>query len=191
MTIPIIKCREDLPLILNELGLVGRGVEVGVQDGFFSMHLLTYWKGEKLYSVDAWRQFGQYVDGANVDHNGQLNCMAKTFMNLYNFHTRSVIIKELSTDAASLFQDRSLDFVYIDAAHDYENVTRDITAWEPKVKVGGLLCGHDYGNNDYWDGKVISVIKVKAAVDDFAATKKLTVNSTTEQNPSWYIVIGD
>lgn len=36
------------------------------------------------------------------------------------------------------------DIVFIDAAHDFENVLRDIRAWWPHVRDGGYLCGHDY-----------------------------------------------
>jgi len=51
-----------------------------------------------------------------------------------------------SAEAAKLFEDESLDFVFIDAAHDYESVKKDIATWYPKVKTDGLLGGHDYGN---------------------------------------------
>ena len=62
-----------------------------------------------------------------------------------------------SLDAASEFEDGSLDFVFIDASHDYENVIADIVAWYPKVKEGGVISGHDYPT---WEG-------VKKAVNEY------------------------
>lgn len=41
-----------------------------------------------------------------------------------------------------------LDLVYIDAIHDEFNVTRDIESWLPKIRVGGILCGHDFHNGE-------------------------------------------
>jgi len=36
------------------------------------------------------------------------------------------------------------DFVFIDADHTYESVKKDILAWYPKVKKGGIIAGHNY-----------------------------------------------
>ena len=52
--------------------------------------------------------------------------------------------KSDSVEGASRFPDGLFDFVYIDADHTYEGVKRDIIAWLPKVKTGGVIGGHDY-----------------------------------------------
>lgn len=49
-----------------------------------------------------------------------------------------------SVVASRMFGDRSLDWVHLDARHDFANLKADIQAWLPKVKVGGWLSGDDY-----------------------------------------------
>lgn len=51
-----------------------------------------------------------------------------------------------SVEGAEMFEDGSLDMVYIDGNHKYEFVKEDIRVWLPKIKKGGFLCGHDYGH---------------------------------------------
>lgn len=65
---------------------------------------------------------------------------------------------ESSVDVSKKIEDNSLDIVYIDADHTYEHCLEDIKCWQPKVKKGGILCGHDYGTF-FWKG-------VKQAVDE-------------------------
>lgn len=58
------------------------------------------------------------------------------------------ILRKKSEDAFMLFTDNYFDYVYIDGEHSYDAVTRDLTNYFPKVKVGGYLIGDDYG----WEG---------------------------------------
>jgi len=54
-----------------------------------------------------------------------------------------------SADAARMQNDQTLDFCFIDADHNYESVRSDIAAWLPKVRPGGIICGHDYSGDLY------------------------------------------
>lgn len=49
-----------------------------------------------------------------------------------------------SMEAVQKFENESLDFVFIDGSHEYEDIKDDIISWLPKVKRGGVLAGHDY-----------------------------------------------
>jgi len=49
-----------------------------------------------------------------------------------------------SFDRAKDFEDESIDFIFIDANHTYEFVKKDIAAYLPKMKKGGIMAGHDY-----------------------------------------------
>ena len=76
------------------------------------------------------------------------------------YKDRFRVLKVASIFASKLYEDNSLDFVFIDASHDYENVLADITAWFPKVKHGGIIGGHDYAD---------SYIGVKQAVKEYSS----------------------
>lgn len=85
---------------------------------------------------------------------------AEVIKNVHNIFNQKLIdngiqdyiepIKSLSWEAADRFEDHSVDFVFIDAGHDYESVKKDLAAWLPKVKEGGIISGHDYSSR--WPG---------------------------------------
>jgi predicted O-methyltransferase YrrM len=49
-----------------------------------------------------------------------------------------------SVRAAQRFAPGTIDFAFIDGAHDYDSVRADLRAWWPRIRPGGLLAGHDY-----------------------------------------------
>lgn len=54
------------------------------------------------------------------------------------------LIRGVSPDIAARFPNGSLDFIYIDAKHDYSSVLADLLAFWPKLPPGGILAGHDF-----------------------------------------------
>lgn len=78
-----------------------------------------------------------------------------------------------SADAANRHDDQTIDVIFIDASHSKEDVLKDIKAWLPKMKPGGMMAGHDYTS---WPG-------VKKAVDQmFKSIDKV-------QNDCWFKTI--
>lgn len=178
------KTRDELPFFLNAHGLTGAGVEVGVHRGGFSAHILSKWDGHTLYSVDPWlHQADVRLDVSNADQLEQNENFALCRERLREFKLRSCIIRKTSVDAAKIVSDE-LDFVYLDARHDYRSVMEDLKTWWPKIKGGGMLAGHDYKNSFVRK----NLVEVKRAVDNFAFELGLTVNVTTDDNlPTWYV----
>lgn len=62
------------------------------------------------------------------------------------FHGKCNILEMPSWNASMLCQSGEFDLVFIDADHSYDMVKQDIESWYPKVRDGGILCGHDYCN---------------------------------------------
>jgi hypothetical protein len=94
------------------------------------------------------------------------------------------ILKEYSCDAVNKFDDSSLDFVYIDANHTSAQVLDDITNWSKKVRLGGIVAGHDYFNTNA-SSKI--QIHIKQVVNDFVTTNhiKPLIIWGADKSPSW------
>lgn len=177
-----IPCREELPAVLNARGLTGIGVEVGVRRGTYSHLLLWNWKGEKLVSIDPWLEDARdaYVDKSNVSQSTHERLYEDTKKRLAPFGPRSEIWRLTSVQAAERLEDRSVDFVYIDARHDYDSVLEDLRAWFPKVRAGGILAGHDYVTGRFPQGD----FGVRQAVDEFFGEHDLQVFTTQPRPPA-------
>lgn len=132
--------RDDLVKIFAELGFRD-GVEIGVEKGRFSYMLCAgIRKLKKLYGVDPYKAYADYRDYLIE---GQIRGFREmAIKNLAGF--RFELIEETSMEALKHFGDNSLDFVYIDANHDLKYVVEDIVEWTKKVKIGGIVSGHDY-----------------------------------------------
>jgi Methyltransferase domain len=186
---PVIAHRAEFPLALNARKLLGCAVEVGVLEGEFSELLLTHWRGLHLVSVDPWLEADrdEWVDIANVAQDEHDRLYERTKERLSRFGSRSTVWRMTGEEAATRVLDHSLDFVYLDARHDYDSVLADLESWAPKMRPGGILAG-----DDYFDGHVPEgVFGVKSAVQDFFGPRGLRIGVAHADagTPSWYVVM--
>lgn len=130
--------RDDLPQFFVEMEYKV-GAEIGVDKGEFSEKFCQ--AGLKLYATDPWRSYSDYADSGDQE---QLDSIYEQTKKLLAPYPTCTIIRKTSMEAAEDFADRSLDFVYIDGNHQFKYVAEDICEWSKKVKVGGVVCGHDY-----------------------------------------------
>ena len=140
--------RTELGSLLNELGLINTGVELGVWQGESSDFILRKWMGQRLYSIDCWEEQSDqvYQDPTfNVATTRQLAIYRTVCERLSWFGPRSVVLRTYSGPAASIFRDGELDFVYFDANHSHSGLLTDLTVWIPKIRKGGLAVGDDVG----------------------------------------------
>jgi len=141
------KSRGELPGYLNSIGLIGDAVEVGVKEGHNSLYILSKWKGKKLHMVDPWVNQDKkiYADISNADDKTQEDRLRELKRKLeLNYRGQYKLHRGYSVPVSKTFSNSSLDFVYIDARHDYEGALEDCEAWWPKLRVGGLIAGHDF-----------------------------------------------
>lgn len=117
------------------------GVEVGVERGLYTEVLSRENPGVRLFGVDAWcpyRGYRDHVDG------GKLQRFYEEAQQRLAPYPRTSLIRGFSLDVVKQFEDDSLDFVYIDAAHDLQSCINDIAEWGKKIRPGGVIAGHDY-----------------------------------------------
>lgn len=143
-----------------------KGAEIGVYRGLYSETLCKVMPDLDLLCVDNWA-YGKYK-------RAEKECRER--LKPY----RTTLVKLTSVEAAKDVPDGSLDFVYIDADHKYENVMADLEAWTPKVKIGGIVSG-----DDFYKFPKRGDTGVMQAVSEFTSDNKYNLKLTdwNEDNP--------
>jgi hypothetical protein len=150
----------------HKTGLVG--AEIGVDEGINAESIFKTLSIKRLYLIDPYIDF--VCNGLTYHQEGKA-AIAQRRLGAYG--TRKIFIRRPSNQARYRVKEL-LDFVYIDANHDYDYVRQDIETWALALKEGGLLCGHDF-SADY-----PGVIK---AVIEFAVSSGLQL--MTRANDWW------
>lgn len=156
-----------------------RVVEVGVDRGEFASVFLSRWIGDEYWGIDDYRPYPEMDYDRTADFLFAVD-------RLRPHAGRAKLVKRSSVAGSRLFDDESVDFVYIDGAHDFQSVRDDLSAWHPKLSQRGILAGHDWTDQPHHEG-------VKRAVTEFAREIGQDVYLTSvdgyfqERCPSWYL----
>lgn len=134
-------------------------VEVGTWKGmsavYMAVEIINSGKNIKFDCIDTWEYIKEQKDIEESLYNGLYEIFLKNIEPVKDIITP---IRGISWECANKYENNSLDFIFIDAGHDYESVKKDINSWYPKLKKGGIISGHDYNQ---------PTCGVKKAVDEF------------------------
>ncbi len=159
--------RENLPELFIQMNFKV-GAEIGTYKGEFTEKFCK--AGMQMFAIDQWLT----CPGTTQIRQDQIHEHAIKRLSAY---PKCKIIHKTSMDALSDFEDNSLDFVYIDATHNFKDIAADIQEWTKKVKPGGIISGHDYFFEERKTGKTIWDVSIvlKAYIECFKI-------------PNWYLI---
>lgn len=156
---PIRHYQRTLVGLCNELRRPGYDIamaEIGVWRGETSAYLLANVPDLKLMMVDTWQAIppkswrkalgGRMYRLPQQEFNdAHFEAIRVTQM----FQDRRRIEHKSSLEAAQMVLNETADLVFLDAMHTRRAVLNDILAWWPKIRHGGILCGHDYDSRNH------------------------------------------
>ena len=179
---------DDRDWILRLIPRNSIGAEIGVFTGMFSEKILTIVEPQQLYLVDWWEAQGEYFGdwGKYTDFGRLKTSDAKDAVRLradkYGRPGTVQIIESESIDWLSRQGDASLDWVYLDTDHKYEQTLREIRMAVTKLKPGGMILGDDW-YPDY--GHIHSGVML--AVNDFVRESDFDILTAGRAN-QWMII---
>lgn len=155
--------------VVNSFGDGSHFVEVGSWRGrstaYLAVNIVNSGKNIKLDAIDTWR--GSLDEQVHQEDPSVINDTLYSEF-LANMEPVKQIVNPIRMDsqaAVSLYQDNSLDFVMIDAGHDYDSIKADIKNFLIKVKPGGMIAGDDH--SVYFPGvqRAVSELLPTAQID--------------------------
>ncbi len=127
-------------------------VEVGCKEGRTTGHILKTVPESYVTAIDPWITQEATGDPTRETYEKwDFTQIEKQFYdNVGADLERCRMARKTSEEAAKECEGKTFDLIFIDALHDHESVKQDIALWWPKVRIGGMLTGHDF--NHQWPG---------------------------------------
>ena len=133
------------------------GVEIGTDHGGYAKDICERYPEVKLYTIDPWKA---YVEGDEDKDQAEVDQIYEEAKQTLAPYKNCEIIRKTSMEAVKDFKPNSVDFVFIDGNHEYDYVLEDIVEWSNIVKLGGIICGHDYKKDDKRKYGVIEAVEL-------------------------------
>ena len=164
----------DFVPYIKRLGERVTGIEVGVAKGETSAYLLKECPNiEKLYGVDPYLPYEdwcRYIDEKEINLQESI-----AIDNLKSYMDRFEFMKMTSEDAIKSFAPGSVDYVFVDGDHSYEQTLADLNMYYPLVRSGGIFFGHD-----------INLESVRKALEEFREENKIRIPINVIRNNAWF-----
>lgn len=145
------------------------GSWLGKSSSFMAVEIANSNKKIDFFCVDTWNGSEEHQNEDIIIKDELFNTFLKNTEPVKNYIKT---IRKSSEEASKDFEDNSLDFIFIDAGHSYEDVKNDLDKWYPKLKENGIIAGHDF--SQAWPGVIM-------AVNEWAS-KNNVIFSLTEQS---------
>jgi len=158
--------------------------ELGILHGESIPIILNNLNVAEYHGVDLFDCYEENMDGSYELMKNQGNEIYNKISQQYYSDKRINIIKGLTNETVNNYSDNYFDLIFIDAGHEYPEVSEDIRLWYPKMKSKGLFCGDDY-----------FYPPVKQATQEFISKHNFKLYNSAEKNPdpnyndywTWYI----
>jgi len=155
-------------LVFEHIPKNGIAAEVGVAYGDFSRKIIDNLSPNKFFAIDYFSQDDPFLGFFGRDNFIKDNMPHQQwYENRFKAEIESGLMETrqgLSWDCLAQFPDNYFDYAYLDAAHDYHSVRKDLKVLIEKVKNGGFIQFNDYCPGAPRTGEVYGVI---AAVNRF------------------------
>jgi hypothetical protein len=145
-------CKNRLEL-LTHMPVNSVAAEIGVDEGNFSQQILDITKPKKLYLIDSWKKA-----------TNKYNKVVTKFKD--SIKTGQVVILHCDSCAAVQYIKHNLNWIYLDASHQYKPTKRELNSYRLKMAPNGIIAGHDFIMQNWKNNIRYGVIE---AVDEFCA----------------------
>ena len=140
--------------LLQKLPKNAVGAEIGVLGGDWSAKLIKHTEPEKLILIDTFCS-NDYPHHNRFTKKTHFDFIKKRFEE----HSFVECVQGISWDCMKVYPENYFDWIYIDAAHDYGSVKKDLKEAIKVLKRNGIIILNDYIMYDHFTKEEYGVVQ--------------------------------